>query len=250
MTATKTGTLLRGFIVPIPKEDCTQDLDSSLIPQFVHKIGNHFQLINLLVGNLRRNGVPEAEIDTLQRALDETVEFTRTFLDYSQRPSCMSEFDLGEILLGQMQTMQHAFVEKGITLDNRLDDCFNGALVLGDPALLESALGAVLQNALDATPANGTVTLSGNCGQDRGDSQCSAHVVIADTGCGIEEDLLTRAIEPFYTSRRDRSGLGLSGAFRIAEQHGGRLWICSVAGQGTQVHIMLPIVRTSQTPDR
>lgn len=248
--ATERGDVLRGCMVPLPKEVCTQDIDATIIPQYVHKLGNHFQLINLLIGNLRRSGIATGDIDTVQQALDETVEFTRTFLNYAQGPSCQSEFDLGEILKAVMQSMMPAFAEKKISLNNLLDVYFSGALVLGDPFLLESGFNAILQNALDATNAGGKVTVTASCERHRPDNGLSAQIVIADTGCGMEQDVLTRAVEPFFTTRRDRSGLGLSMAARIIEQHGGRLRITSVVGQGAQVDIMLPVISTSQTPDR
>lgn len=248
--ATERGEVLRGCMVPLPKEICTQDIGPTIIPKFVHKIGNHFQLINLLMGNLRRSGIATGDIDRLQQALDETVEFTRTFLNYAQEPSCRSEFDLSEILKSVMQSMISAFAEKKVSLNNLVDVDSSGALVLGDPFLLEIGFSAILQNALDATNAGGEVTVTASCERHRPDYGLSAQIVFADTGCGMEQELLTRAVDPFYTSRRDRSGLGLSMAVRSIEQHGGMLRITSIAGQGTQVNIILPVIRTSQTPDR
>ena len=248
--ATERGEVVRGCMVPLPKEICTQDVDSTIVPQFVHKIGNHFQLVNLLMGNLRRSGIATGDIDTLQHALDETVEFTRTFLNYAQGPSCQSEFELSEILKAVVETMVPAFAEKKVSLKNLVDVYLSGAMVLGDPFLLEIGFTAILQNALDATTAGGEVTVTASCERYRPDSGLSAQIVIADTGCGMDEEVLTRAVAPFFTSRRDRSGLGLSMASRIIEQHGGILRIDSVTGQGARVNIILPVNRTSQTPDR
>lgn len=248
--ATERGDVLRGCMVPLPREVCTQDIEPTIIPQFVHKIGNHFQLINLLMGNLRRSGIATDDIDTLQHALDETIEFTRSFLNYAQGPSCQSEFELSEILKAVMEPMTPAFTEKQISLKNLVDAYFSGALVLGDPFLLELGFNAILQNALDATNAGGEVTVTASCERHRPDFGLSAQIAIADTGSGMEQEVLTRAVAPFFTSRRDRSGLGLSMAQRMIEQHGGIIQITSVAGQGTQVNIMLPVISTSQTPDR
>ena len=240
---TERGEVVRGCMVPLPKEICTQDIEPTIIPQFVHKIGNHFQLINLLMGNLRRSGIAAGDIDALQHALDETIEFTRTFLNYAQGPSCQSEFELSEILKTVVEAMVPAFAEKGVSLKNLVDVYFSGAMVLGDPFLLEIGFTAILQNALDATTAGGDVTVTASCERYRPDSELSAQIVIADTGCGMDEEVLTRAVAPFFTSRRDRSGLGLSMASRIIEQHGGILRIVSVAGQGARVNITLPANR-------
>ena len=247
---TDMGEVYRGCLIPLPVGACTRDIDSTIIPQFVHKIGNHFQLINLLIGNLRRNEVALSDIDTLQQAVDDSVEFTRTFLNYAQSPSCQSELELGEILKAVIQSKLSAFAEKKVSLKNLVDVFFSGVLVLGDPFLLELAFSAILQNALDATKSGGEVTVSAKCERHHPGSGLTAEVVIADTGCGMEEDVLTRAVAPFFTSSRDRSGLGLSMSVRVIEQHGGILRITSVAGKGTQVNIRLPVSRTSQSPDR
>ena len=248
--ATKSGEVLRGCLIPLPKEICTQDIAPTIIPQFIHKMGNHFQLINLLMGNLSRSGIATGDIDAIQQALDDTVEFTRTFLNYAQGPSCQSEFDLSEILKAVMQAMVPALAEKRISLKNLVDVYFSGVLVRGDPFLLELGFNAIIQNALDATNPGGEVTVRASCERHRPDHGLSAQIVIADTGCGMEPEVLARAVEPFFTSRRDRSGLGLSMASRIIEQHGGVLRITSTVGQGTQVNVILPVISASQAPDR
>lgn len=248
--ATAKGQMFRGCILPLPKESCTYDIDSTIIPQFVHKLGNHFQLINLLVGNMRRNGMPAADIDALQQALDETVEFTRTFLNYSQGPSCNSEFDISEIIKAVIPVMFPAFTEKKIALTNLLDAHFTGAWLAGDPFMLEAAFSAVLQNSLDATNAGGQVSVTGRVERNQPSGELSTRIAVSDSGCGMERDVLSRAIEPFFSSRRGRSGLGLSMASRIIEQHGGLLQIASVPGQGTQVHITLPVINSLETLDR
>jgi histidine kinase/DNA gyrase B/HSP90-like ATPase/PAS domain-containing protein len=249
-SASKSGEVLRGCLIPLPKEICTQDIAPTIIPQFVHKIGNHFQLINLLMGNLRRSGIATGDIDALQQALDDTVEFTRAFLNYAQGVNCHSEFDLSEILKAVMQTMIPAFAEKNVSLKNLVDVYFRDILVRGDPSLLEIGFSAIIQNSLDAAKTGGEVAVRASCERHRHDYGLSVQIVIDDNGCGMEADILKRALAPFFTSRRDRSGLGLSMASRIIEQHGGILRISSIAGRGTQVSIVLPVVRTGQTPER
>ena len=249
-SVTEDGDVLRGCIVPLPREMCTQEIAPTIVPQFIHKLGNHFQLINLLVGNLRRSGIASADIDAVQHALDDTIDLTRTFSNYAQKPSCPSEFDLCENLKAVMQAMVPVFAEKKVLLNDFEDVYLRGALLVGDPFLLEIGLTAILQNALDTTTTGGTVTVTGNCERHHPDNGWSAQISISDTGSGMAGEVLTRAVEPFFTSRRDRRGLGLSMALRIVEQHGGILRISSVAGRGTRVDVILPVNRASHTTDR
>jgi CheY-like chemotaxis protein len=75
-------------------------------------------------------------------------------------------------------------------------------------------------------------------------------LTVRDTGCGMPDDVLTHAIEPFFTTKpRGRGpGLGLATAFGIATQVGGDLKIESEPGVGTAVHLILPAARTEAHP--
>jgi CheY-like chemotaxis protein len=68
-------------------------------------------------------------------------------------------------------------------------------------------------------------------------------VSVEDTGCGMPEDVLSRATEPFFTTKSvgKGSGLGLSQVFGFAVQSGGHLCIDSAVGKGTTIRFYLPI---------
>lgn len=69
-------------------------------------------------------------------------------------------------------------------------------------------------------------------------------IEVADTGCGIPEELLGRVFEPYVSGRKGGTGLGLSICRHIAKEHGGRLSIQSKVGVGTTVRLELPVYRT------
>jgi signal transduction histidine kinase len=70
-----------------------------------------------------------------------------------------------------------------------------------------------------------------------------ATLTVADEGCGMGEEVLARAFEPFYTTRPDRAlGLGLSTARAIVERHGGRITLESRPGEGTIATVVLPAI--------
>jgi signal transduction histidine kinase len=243
------GTVVRGCITPLLSEDCIEKIDADVVSQFVHKIGNHFQLINLLISSLRRIVVQSHEVNLLEQSVDRAVEFTRKFSDYSQGLTCRSEFDLSEILQMVIQSALPIFQEKRVSLKNLAVEFPSHAGVHGDPILLESALGSLLQNALEATDIGGEVVVQfkidhypslGNVGK----------VSISDSGNGIEGDDIGHVREPFSTTKRDRDGLGLSQAARIIALHGGVLSMASVIGWGTTVDVHLPLTRTGPTSER
>jgi two-component system cell cycle sensor histidine kinase PleC len=111
----------------------------------------------------------------------------------------------------------------------------------GDALKLRQAFANLLHNAIKFTPAGGTVTISTSIE----DTQFGLR--IADTGTGINPDLLKSVLQPFHRlgsaldGRHQGAGLGLAFAKTIVELHGGTLSLASNPGNGTTVTIFLPV---------
>jgi len=71
----------------------------------------------------------------------------------------------------------------------------------------------------------------------------SLQVMLADNGKGIAPAQRASIFEPFYTTRSDGTGLGLTIVKKIVEQHDGRIEVESQEGKGTQFTIFLPLAR-------
>ena len=106
---------------------------------------------------------------------------------------------------------------------------------LAHPGRLEQVVHNLVNNALDAMPDGGLLTL-------RTRSQDHDIVIeFEDTGVGIPPERLARVQEPFYTSKRHGTGLGLSVVRSIVWEHNGKLTLASEPGKGTTVHIEIPV---------
>ncbi|MDD5593231.1 MAG: ATP-binding protein [Candidatus Margulisbacteria bacterium] len=99
--------------------------------------------------------------------------------------------------------------------------------VKGDPEEFQEIFVNLIQNALDAMPDGGDLTL--RTYKDDG------HVVaeVSDTGKGIPEEIREKIFDPFYSTRHEGVGLGLSIVYRIVRQHGGDIKVESEVGKGT-----------------
>ena len=95
----------------------------------------------------------------------------------------------------------------------------------------------LLLNALQAVDANGKISVTVKL------QETMAIVEVADNGRGIAPDQLPNIFRPFYTTRGDGTGLGLSLARRIVEDHQGRIDVLSAVGQGTTFAVILPLRR-------
>jgi two-component system nitrogen regulation sensor histidine kinase GlnL len=116
-----------------------------------------------------------------------------------------------------------------------------------DPGQITQVFLNVIKNAIEASPASGTVTLRAELAEDtaqRGLGGRAGHVVrvrIADEGAGIAPDLLEKIWDPFFTTKPAGTGLGLPICQRIVAEHRGRIRIASEPGRGAEVVVDLPV---------
>lgn len=241
-------TVVRGCMVPMDHNGLLHTSEQAVISRFVHKIGNHFQLLNLVMNSIKRT-VPESkEILLLQETVEKAIEQTRGFSDYNQIPTCMSRLELVNILQSTAMTRRSSFETKGVTFESEIHESVSGATIRADAYLLEQAIGHVLQNALEATEAGGRVTLHARV-KFSDLSAPAASISVVDSGSGIDEKALGSVIAPFFTSKKNHEGLGLSMASRFIEIHGGILRIASARGEGTHVEMILPMEAEGQSAD-
>jgi two-component system, NtrC family, nitrogen regulation sensor histidine kinase NtrY len=104
-----------------------------------------------------------------------------------------------------------------------------------DRMLLGRAMINIMENAIHAMPAGGTLTVEAVRAND------DLHVSFQDTGVGMDEDALDRVFEPYFSNKAAGTGLGLSIARRNVEMHGGTVRIESRKGEGTTVTMALPV---------
>jgi two-component system sensor histidine kinase HydH len=125
--------------------------------------------------------------------------------------------------------------DKKIRVQMRFDDRI--PLVPFDAAMLQQAFLNLYLNAIDAMAEGGTLTIHTQfeAGKNR------AVVEIADSGSGIGEEALPHIFNPFFTTKKYGTGLGLSQVKKIIDQHQGSIEILSRKGEGTRVIITLPL---------
>lgn len=105
----------------------------------------------------------------------------------------------------------------------------------GDPNLLEQVLINLIKNAADA------VTGEEQPQVDLAVSKSGAKVIIqvSDNGCGIKQEMMEQIFVPFFTTKEEGSGIGLSLSRQIIRLHKGSMEVQSIEGEGTRVSIIL-----------
>ena len=110
--------------------------------------------------------------------------------------------------------------------------------VRGNETLLQHVFINLFLNAIDAMPDGGSLAVSARqCGDQ-------IAVAVADTGCGIPSEEVTRIFDPFYTRSRYKkgTGLGLSICYAIVKQHRGAIEVTSTEGRGSDFVVTLPLL--------
>jgi signal transduction histidine kinase/CheY-like chemotaxis protein len=153
-----------------------------------------------------------------------------------------STLDLNTVATGVVRTLQPLLggrIEVVLQLEPRL------GRVTASAGPLEQALMNLILNARDAMPAGGRVTIeTGNATLEQGPAgrMRAVMVRVTDTGCGMDAATLSRAFEPYFTTKPPGkgSGLGLATVFAFVAQSGGHLEAASEVGQGATFTMYLP----------
>lgn len=92
----------------------------------------------------------------------------------------------------------------------------------------------LLKNSMEAMPDGGKIKIQAGFHSDQ------VNIRFVDQGCGIEKKDIPKLGEPFYTTKRDGTGLGLMRCYKVVENHSGSMSIHSEVGKGTTINLILP----------
>ena len=185
-------------------------------PDVAHKlklIVQQTQRLDNVIQNVRkatRLPEPHFEVLTIQEILSETLPLVESF-------------------------MQKNRVEMKVNIDDVIKPLYV------DRYRIQTALMNIIQNALEAMPQGGKITISAQTISPNG----LVAVTINDTGTGMPPDMIEKACEPFFSTRQNEGlrGLGLAIVRDIVKTHGGKMEIKSSLGQGTSIILYLPIFK-------
>jgi len=172
-------------------------------------------------------GVILKEISRLDRLIKNLLSFAR------RPPLHRKRVNIKELIEEVVIFHSQEFKETNIKLNLNLPEYEIYTFV--DEDQIKEVLENLIRNAIEAMREGGELTISV--------SEKSGGIIsigVEDTGVGIEPSELTHIFEPFYTTKKGGSGLGLSIVHRIIEDHGGKIIVESELGKGTRFIIDLP----------
>ncbi len=198
----------------------------------------HIQLLNREIQKFQTEEVKNIQnlLVIVKEEIDRLNSIVQDFL-FAVRPMSMtmSPENINEILLELIDFLKYELEEAEIKVVLDLDE--DNPTVMVDPKYLKQALLNIIKNSIEAIHDGGEIRIGTEEGPD-GD----VVVNIADSGEGIPESIVGKIFEPYFTTRKAGTGLGLVIVYKIIQELGGDIKISSQEGEGTVFSIKLPVV--------
>jgi PAS domain S-box-containing protein len=221
------------------------DFNNALTPI----IGNAEMLLDTLSPDSEEAGLLKDIVTASQRA----ASLTRQLLSFARKGSLQKEPVDMHSLINEANTLLGRSIDRNIELRTIL--AAEKTIVTGDPTQLQTSLLNLGLNARDAMPQGGSITFKTWNVDINSNEQTSypelepGHFLglsVADTGMGMEQEVLDRIFEPFFTTKEagKGTGLGLAGVYGCVRSHHGAVRVSSEIGRGTFFEIFLPLSET------
>jgi PAS domain S-box-containing protein len=212
-----------------------------LAASIAHEINNPLESVtNLLYLSKMSETLDEAKgyLETAERELQRVAGITSQTLRFHKQATSPQAITGEQLVKSVLSIYQGRIVNSSVQVQPRYRDhapvrCFEGEV--------RQVISNLVSNALDATPPRGKLLVRTREGRNWTNGELGAVVTVADTGSGMEPEVLAKAFRPFYTTKGiTGTGLGLWISQEIIERHRGLLRIRSKVGEGTIFTIFLP----------
>jgi len=215
--------------------------------QFAHEVGTPLNLISCHV-ELLRDGLPESaqsRADIISEQIERISAIVRRMLDRTRAERAEPvPVNLNALVERICDATAPTLEARRVKLKTSFDP--DALLIAGEPDRLQQVFINLINNALDAMPEGGELSVTTSAEPAAGDGhQPQVIVIIADTGCGMSEETRARIFDPLFTTKEEGkgTGLGLAVVSQVIETHGGRIEVESAPGQGSRFRLSFPRIR-------
>jgi anti-anti-sigma regulatory factor len=183
---------------------------------------------------LLKHEAPHKYLDFAYAELENAIDTMQNLLHVSKPDLEDEPFDDIQ-LCSELEALLYLFQERSyeVSIQKQFSDC--DTRIYGKRNQLKKAFFNLLKNAFEATGDNGTITVKHYKSGDK------LFVKVSDTGVGIPEGKLKLLGTPFYTSKSEGTGMGLTQVFASVYEHNGIIRVRSEVGAGTEFSIEFPV---------
>jgi PAS domain S-box-containing protein len=207
--------------------------------QIAHEIKNPLGSIRFAAELIKRRPALDVQsretLEVIDRSVDHLTAIIAELSEFA-RPKELNKMsaNLNEVLDGLTPMLADRLANKNLSIEKRYCESLPPGHF--DITELRKLFLNLIINAIDASDPGSTIEL--RTGRD-GDN--TVQVEVQDEGGGMDDETLSRLFEPFYTTKKTGTGLGMAISKKIAELHRGDLRVVSRLGAGTKVTVRLPI---------
>lgn len=210
-------------------------------------------ILSIIVGHAhlldKERGSVKENVQTIVKSVHRGAALVRQLLTFARKEEVRLESILINDIISDVHSLLRETFPKTIRISLQLTT--NLPPIVADSTQMHQVLLNLCVNARDAMPRGGMLTISTQLesGQSVSEKLHKAlgrdfvHVIVSDTGTGMDEATKARIFEPFFTTKeRDRgTGMGLATVYGIVEMHHGHIEVVSVLGKGTEFHLYFPV---------
>ncbi len=207
-----------------------------------HEINNPLAGVLLYSSNMIKK-VPKGDAleEGLQVIIDETIrcrKIIQELLEFSKgREPTKVPTNINDIIGKALNILENEFLLNRIDMDKSLAPDLPD--IMADGSQMEQVFVNLLLNAVQAVPEGGTIQVKSSLNQQ----ESSVSIEVKDNGPGIGRKEQSKIFEPFFSTKPNGTGLGLSVSYGIVRNHQGNISVHSQPGEGTRFLIKLPITQ-------
>jgi PAS domain S-box-containing protein len=246
--------MLQGQLLHSQKMEAIGRLSAGVAHDFNNCLLAIFGYSDLLIDRYRDDAFLGRNLSGIKEAGQKAAALTKQLLAFARRqPMETKVMNLNSVVTG-LEKMLQRLLGEDVALATELHPELGPIKV--DPGQVEQVIVNLAVNARYAMPSGGrlkirTVPLLVRDGSPapHADVPAGSYVLltVADTGFGMDAETLARVFEPFFSTKSEGTGLGLSTAYGIVRQSGGHIFVDSTPGQGACFSIYLPVTRETDT---
>lgn len=214
----------------------------SIAAGIAHEIRNPLASMSGSIQVLKQKPWVEKEskdlMDIVVRETDRLNNIVTRFLDYARpHPVKLAEYDINTLIQDTLSMLKNSpEYNQKILVSIRFEK--NPLIIKIDSQQIQQVLWNLCLNSIQAMPNGGELKVSTKLITN--ENNMYAMIQVSDTGCGIKREDKDSIFDPFYTTKKNGTGLGLASVYRIIENHKGTIKVHSKESEGSSITLQLP----------
>jgi signal transduction histidine kinase len=214
-------------------ENCRADAVGEMAASMAHEIGNPLNALSLNLQLLKRKYPGEEDLSVAQKELTRLNGIIREFLGaFRPAKAQLAPGSAADPLKDALAALKNVFEDRRIRVALDLPGTLPAVAI--DRGQMEQVFFNLMKNALEAMKDGGELSI------EIVHDDTSVSVSFRDSGMGMSDETLARLFEPYRTTKKTGTGLGLMISRRIVAAHGGEIAVSSKEGRGTTFTVRLP----------